>query len=141
MTIGRSYPQLADVEKHLRPFIARLNAGGIDRTYGTIVASHQLRAAARTLAVPGSVLKPLFLYRSIETGQWAFSGRVVCNRKLVIETSNCIDFFPECRTCMAPPQPSPLKVAVAIALAIRSRSFAASSRFEMICFEFLRHKH
>jgi cell division protein FtsI/penicillin-binding protein 2 len=56
----------------------------IDLASGKIVAAHQLMAAARTLAAPGSVLKPLFLYRSIDTGQWAPSNRVACNRKLVI---------------------------------------------------------
>lgn len=56
----------------------------VDRKSGTIVASRQLQAAARTLATPGSVLKPLLLYRSIETGQWTPSNRVACDRQLVI---------------------------------------------------------
>lgn len=56
----------------------------IDRASGTIVASHQLKAASRTLETPGSVLKPLLLFRSIETGQWAPSNRIACNRKLTI---------------------------------------------------------
>ena len=56
----------------------------IEREAGAIIASHQLKAASRTLAAPGSVLKPLLLYRSIQTGQWAPSNRVACNRKLVI---------------------------------------------------------
>ena len=56
----------------------------IDRVSGAIIASHDLRAVARTLASPGSVLKPLLLYRSIETGQWTPSNRVACNRQLLI---------------------------------------------------------
>ena len=56
----------------------------IDRASGMIVASHQLKAASRTLATPGSVLKPLLLYRSIDTRQWASSNRVACNRHLLI---------------------------------------------------------
>jgi penicillin-binding protein 2 len=56
----------------------------VDRSSGAIIASHQLKAASRTLATPGSVLKPLLLYRSIDTGQWASSNRVACNRQLLI---------------------------------------------------------
>ena len=56
----------------------------VDRSSGAIIASHQLNAASRTLAAPGSVLKPLLLYRSIETEQWAPSNRVACNRRLLI---------------------------------------------------------
>ena len=56
----------------------------LDRVSGTLIASHQLNAASRTLAAPGSVLKPLLLYQSIETGQWEPSRRISCNRQLVI---------------------------------------------------------
>ncbi|MBS1805630.1 MAG: hypothetical protein JST28_19885 [Acidobacteria bacterium] len=56
----------------------------VERKDGSIIASHQLKAASHTLAAPGSVLKPLLLYRSIQTGQWAASNRVACNRNLIV---------------------------------------------------------
>ncbi|HEV2136364.1 MAG TPA: penicillin-binding transpeptidase domain-containing protein [Terracidiphilus sp.] len=56
----------------------------LDVATNRIVAAHQLGAAARTLAAPGSTLKPLVLYSLITAGQWNHVQRVECNRKLVI---------------------------------------------------------
>jgi len=56
----------------------------LDRASGNVIAARQLTAASRTLAAPGSVLKPLLLYRALETGQWDSSNRIACNRQLVI---------------------------------------------------------
>ena len=49
-----------------------------------ILAAYQLGDAARTLAAPGSTLKPLVLYSLIAAGQWNPAQRVECNRKLMI---------------------------------------------------------
>jgi cell division protein FtsI/penicillin-binding protein 2 len=49
-----------------------------------ILAAHQLGDAARTLAAPGSTLKPLMLYDLVAAGQWDPARRVACNRKLMI---------------------------------------------------------
>jgi cell division protein FtsI/penicillin-binding protein 2 len=67
----------------------------VDRVSGAIVASYQLIAASRTLAAPGSVLKPLLLYRSIETGQWISSNRVPCNHRLVVGNHKLACSHPE----------------------------------------------
>ncbi len=49
-----------------------------------LLASHRLSEAARTLAAPGSTLKPLVLYNLIATDRWNPDRRVACNRKLVV---------------------------------------------------------
>lgn len=49
-----------------------------------MVASHHLSEAARTLAAPGSTLKPLVLYGLIAAGRWNPDRRVACDRKLVV---------------------------------------------------------
>lgn len=56
----------------------------LDRHDGRIVASHHLEEAARTLAAPGSALKPLILYRLLATGRWDSARRVACSRALII---------------------------------------------------------
>jgi len=47
------------------------------------IASASVKAA-RTLAAPGSTLKPLALYELITAGRWNPDRRVACNRKLVV---------------------------------------------------------
>ena len=42
----------------------------IDVATGHMLASRNLRDAARTLAAPGSTLKPLVLYRLLAAGRW-----------------------------------------------------------------------
>jgi len=51
---------------------------------GRILASAHLAEAGRTLATPGSTLKPLILYFALSTGRWDAERRVACNRKLHI---------------------------------------------------------
>ena len=41
--------------------------------------------AARTLAAPGSTLKPLVLYGLASAGRWNPASRVACNRQLVVD--------------------------------------------------------
>ena len=51
---------------------------------GHLLAAHRIDDAARTLAAPGSTLKPLVLYGLVSAGQWNPAIRVACNRQLVV---------------------------------------------------------
>jgi len=51
---------------------------------GRVLASAHLAEAGRTLATPGSTLKPLILYFALSTGRWDAERRVACSRKLHI---------------------------------------------------------
>lgn len=56
----------------------------LDAHTGRLLAGHHLDEAARTLAEPGSTLKPLILYQRIAGGRWNASTRVACTRNLEI---------------------------------------------------------
>jgi len=56
----------------------------LDLATSRLLASHRLSEAARTLAAPGSTLKPLVLYGLIAGGRWQPARRVACDRKLKI---------------------------------------------------------
>jgi len=56
----------------------------LDIASGHLLAAHQLDNASRTLAAPGSTLKPLILYRLVSAGRWNPASRVACNRQLVV---------------------------------------------------------
>jgi peptidoglycan glycosyltransferase len=49
---------------------------------GHVLASAHLAEAGRTLATPGSTLKPLILYFALSTGHWNAEQRVACSRQL-----------------------------------------------------------
>ena len=51
---------------------------------GRVLASAHQVEAGRTLATPGSTLKPLILYSALETGRWDARRRVACSRRLHI---------------------------------------------------------
>jgi penicillin-binding protein A len=51
---------------------------------GGVLGAYHLAEAARTLAAPGSTLKPLILYRLLSTGRWIAGQRVACSRQLDI---------------------------------------------------------
>ena len=57
----------------------------LDLATRRLLASHRLSEAARTLAAPGSTLKPLVLYSLIAGGRWDPDRRVACDRKLVVD--------------------------------------------------------
>ena len=57
----------------------------LDTQTGKLLAAHNLNEAARTLAEPGSTLKPLVLYQRIADGRWSASTRVACAKNLQIE--------------------------------------------------------
>ena len=54
----------------------------LDATTGHLLASAHLAEAARTLAAPGSTLKPLALFQLIRAGRWQPARRVACSRQL-----------------------------------------------------------
>ena len=54
----------------------------VDLASGRVVASRRLAEAARTLAAPGSTLKPIALYGLLEQGKWNPERRIACNRQL-----------------------------------------------------------
>ncbi len=47
-------------------------------------AAYRLDDAARTLAAPGSTLKPLVLYGLVSAGRWNPASRIACDRQLVV---------------------------------------------------------
>jgi cell division protein FtsI/penicillin-binding protein 2 len=51
---------------------------------GELLASARMAEASRTLATPGSTLKPLILYFALESGRWDPEHRVACSRKMRI---------------------------------------------------------
>jgi cell division protein FtsI/penicillin-binding protein 2 len=63
----------------------------LDSATGRLLASSHLSEAARTLAYPGSAMKPLVLYGLVAGGRWDPARRIACTRKLTIDghTLNC----------------------------------------------------
>jgi len=63
----------------------------LDIATGRLLAANHLPEAARTLAAPGSTLKPLALYGLIASGRWDPARRIGCSRKLRIagRSLNC----------------------------------------------------
>jgi len=51
---------------------------------GHLLASAHLAEASRTLATPGSTLKPLILYFALASGHWDPERRVACSRQMRI---------------------------------------------------------
>jgi cell division protein FtsI/penicillin-binding protein 2 len=56
----------------------------IDISSNKLLAAHHPAEAARTLAAPGSTLKPLVLYQLLNASRWNADRRVACDRRLVI---------------------------------------------------------
>jgi stage II sporulation protein D len=56
----------------------------VDLTTGHVAAVHRLAVAARTLAAPGSTLKPIALYGLLDQGRWNPERRIACSRQLHI---------------------------------------------------------
>ena len=56
----------------------------IDVANGHLIASHRPDLAARTLAAPGSTLKPLLLFTLVSSGRWQPDQRISCNGQLVV---------------------------------------------------------
>ena len=56
----------------------------LDIATDRLLAEHGLDEARRTLAAPGSTLKPIILYSLIASGRWNPNQRVACDRNLVV---------------------------------------------------------
>lgn len=56
----------------------------LDVSTGSILATQRFQDASRTLAEPGSTLKPLMLYQVLSRREWDSAARVQCNRRLTI---------------------------------------------------------
>ena len=56
----------------------------VDLESGRVAAARRLAEAARTLAAPGSTLKPIALYGLIEHGRWNPERRIACSRSLYV---------------------------------------------------------
>ena len=56
----------------------------LDLKSGGLLAAHRRDEAARTLAAPGSTLKPLVLYALLAEGRWNAAQRVACDRQLTV---------------------------------------------------------
>lgn len=73
---------------------------------GRVIASWRLQDAARTLAAPGSTLKPIALYQLIAQGRWNPARRIACSRSLHLAG--------RALNCPHPPMP-PMDAAEALA--------------------------
>ncbi len=71
----------------------------LDIASGRLLASAHLPESARTLAAPGSTLKPLLLYSLVASHRWDPERRIACTRHLHIE-GRSLD-------CSHPPLPTP----------------------------------
>jgi peptidoglycan glycosyltransferase len=54
----------------------------LDIGSGNLLASAHLEEASRTLATPGSTLKPLILYFALASQRWDPKRRIACNRQM-----------------------------------------------------------
>jgi cell division protein FtsI/penicillin-binding protein 2 len=70
----------------------------LDVQSGRILATRHLPQLARTLAAPGSTLKPILLFQSLQANQWNSEHRVLCRKNLTIH-----DHSLACSHPLAPP--------------------------------------
>jgi len=82
---------------------ARLNPDArivvLDIASGRLLAAAHLSESARTLAAPGSTLKPLLLYSLVASHRWDPDRRIACSRRLRIGDRSL--------DCSHPPLPAP----------------------------------
>jgi len=95
---GKSGPEFVPASAGWQPAVrsaARLSPEArivvLDVATGRLLAANHLAEAARTLATPGSTLKPLVLYGLVSAGRWDPSRRIACTRNLTISgrSMNC----------------------------------------------------
>jgi cell division protein FtsI/penicillin-binding protein 2 len=77
-------PSWASAAAHAEKIAPQARIVVLDIATGRLLASSHLADAARTLAAPGSTLKPLALYGLIAAGRWDPSRRIACDRRLRI---------------------------------------------------------
>jgi cell division protein FtsI/penicillin-binding protein 2 len=85
---ARTWPSAVS---HAAQFAPQARIVVLDIATGHLLAASHLPEAARTLAAPGSTLKPLVLYSLVASGRWDPSRRIACTRKLRIagHSLNC----------------------------------------------------
>lgn len=69
----------------------------LDVQSGRLLASYRLHELARTLAAPGSTLKPILLYEAVREGLWGADRAVPCRKSLAIREHRLV--------CAHPPAP------------------------------------
>jgi cell division protein FtsI/penicillin-binding protein 2 len=84
-------PTWPSAAAHAAQFAPQARIVVLDIASGHLLAASHLPEAARTLAAPGSTLKPLVLYSLVASGRWDPSRRIACTRKLRIagRSLNC----------------------------------------------------
>lgn len=78
---AQNWQAAVDAASHTAPDARMLI---LDIASNRILAAHHLDQAARTVAAPGSTLKPLVLYQLIASNRWNPEQRVACSGNLVI---------------------------------------------------------
>jgi len=74
----------ADAVAHAAKTAPQARIVVLDIAGGHVLAASHLADAARTLAAPGSTLKPLALYGLVSARRWDPGRRIACDRKLYI---------------------------------------------------------
>jgi peptidoglycan glycosyltransferase len=84
-------PTWRSAAAHAANFSPQARIVVVDIASGHLLAASHLADAARTLAAPGSTLKPLVLFGLIASGRWDPSRRIACTRRLRIagRSLNC----------------------------------------------------
>jgi cell division protein FtsI/penicillin-binding protein 2 len=84
-------PTWPSAAAHAAQFAPQARIVVLDIASGHLLAASHLPEAARTLAAPGSTLKPLVLYGLVASGRWDQSRRIACTLKLRIagRSLNC----------------------------------------------------
>jgi peptidoglycan glycosyltransferase len=77
-------PTWTSAVAHAARFAPQARIVVLDQASGRLLAASHLSEAARTLAAPGSTLKPLALYGLVAAGRWDPARRIACTRKLRI---------------------------------------------------------
>lgn len=81
---GQSTPAWTTAVNHAAQAAPDARIIVLDRHSGQILASHRFEEAGRTLAAPGSTLKPLVLYKLLASGRWNPERRIACDRMMLI---------------------------------------------------------
>jgi len=81
---AQSAPGWAGATAHAGQLSPQARVVVLDIATGRVLAANHLADSARTLAAPGSTLKPLALYGLIAAGRWDPARRIACTRNLRI---------------------------------------------------------
>jgi cell division protein FtsI/penicillin-binding protein 2 len=91
LSVAQPAANWSSAVSHAAQFSPQARIVVLDVATGHLLAVSHMSEAARTLAAPGSTLKPLALYGLVASGQWDPSRRIACTRKLTIagRSLNC----------------------------------------------------